>query len=199
VGGQWGDQCEQKDSRYGLCNSPGNVPKLQYIETNLLGNCISNDYGGYNCTHVTILDEDNDATDEPSGPKEVQRIFINDNSYDDMSTESFRIKFGDSMTGCINVGASAEEIQMFILSNITELAAPASRGVKVTTNLDTVSAPNGVVITIYFFDEGDIANPGETGGLNVSNCFPNNGIGASTNWTATVVTVLEGEVYGMTA
>jgi len=199
VGGQWGDQCEQKDTRYGLCNSPGNVPKLEYIETNLLGNCISNDDATYQCTHVTILDEDNDPSDEPSGPKEVQRIFINDNSYDDMSTESFRIHFGASMTDCIYVGASAAMIQDYLHNNISELAAPGSRGVEVTTNLDTVSAPNGQVITIYFFDEGDVANPGDLGGMNVSNCHPNNGLGSSTNWTATVVTVLEGEVYGMTA
>ena len=86
--GQWGNDCEQRDSFYQLCNSPGNVPQLTYLDPSLGGNCLSTFYNGtlpsskfYNCTKVTIMTGDSAATKQPPGSKAVQRIYFDNGDY----------------------------------------------------------------------------------------------------------------------
>jgi hypothetical protein len=57
-GGQWGNTCQQKDSFDDLCNSPGNVPSLNFLAGGLGGTCLtiqSNATSFYNCSKITVL------------------------------------------------------------------------------------------------------------------------------------------------
>lgn len=58
-GGQYGDDCEQRDSFNNLCNAPGDVPALQFNDSLLIGACMKD--SDYNqCPFITILTASND-------------------------------------------------------------------------------------------------------------------------------------------
>jgi len=44
--GQWGKDCQQRDSFYNLCNSPGDVPGLTFVAGSLGGGCRSENLNG---------------------------------------------------------------------------------------------------------------------------------------------------------
>jgi len=192
-GGQFGDDCEQRDSYYNLCNAPGDVPALTFDSSDLGGACLSHDIasGSYNCSLITILtDAVSNPTAEPPGSKEVQRITIDNPNWDAdfQTTEEFQIKTQSTnvqTSACLSVFATAQEVQDAI-----EQFTDYSSGVEVTEVLDTVNARNSRVWTIYFFNEGDLDE------LVVEKCAstPN-----TYDWSFSITTVIDGEKYGMTA
>jgi hypothetical protein len=197
-GGQWGDSCEQKDSYYNLCNSPGNVPSLTSYSSGLYGNCQSiqsNATSLYNCSRITILTGDSNPSKEPPGSKAEQEIFLDNPLYDEyFPLTTFNMSYTDNSTGlvyhtaCLKVNSTVSVVQA-ALEALTPLNPSfGSRGVSVTTRTDTVSARNGQVLKVRFFDEGykDL--------LKVQKCQNN-----TYDWTVESAVVQVGKKYGMTA
>jgi len=188
VVGQFGNDCQQRDSFENLCNSPGNVPSLVYNVGTLEGSCLSN--GLYTCHLITILTGDVAVGTEPPGSKSVQRIYIDNADYDaTMSTNTFSISLviGSTLytTSCLSVHSSASTVQTEINLVFTGLV----RGVLVTMGSDTAHGRNGAVYTIYFFDEG-VHNS-----VTVQKCLP---VAVGVDWTISSEVIAAGAVYGMT-
>ena len=205
--GQWGLDCEQRDSFYNLCNSPGNVPALTFVDGGLGGDCRSynfnltttaGNYKYYNCTKVTIMTGDSAATKQPPGSKAVQRIFFDNADYNStFGTQTFNLTYVDYTTGIeyqipcasspLNVSMSANAFQEVLYSKVPALnpMVSPSRGVAVTTSSDTVHARNGQVFTLHFFDEGPKRQ------IKVAAC--------STGWSASTTDVVVGAYQGTTA
>jgi len=199
AGGQWGNHCQQKDTYYNLCNSPGPVPKLGFVGTRLGGNCLSAYYSDnledYNCVRGVVLDGNNASTTRPPGSKEIQRIFIDNPDYDtSMKYERFNITIDGYSTNCMSVYASASVVQQYINDNITTLSpVRRHRGVYVTSGTDTVNARNGKVFTVHFFTEGDLPL------MTVNKCPLASGATDGISWTVASETVNNGELYFMDA
>lgn len=197
--GQFGYDCQQRDSTYNLCNSPGDVPGLEFNIKSLNGECKSeyNSTIPYICPLVTVLTGDSNSSAQPPGSKAVQQIFTSNPNYDYnfAADESFTISYAPNetstyeTTACIPVTAPANVVQNAITTGISYLNPLAnSRGVSVTATYDDVFAPNGLVYTIYFFDEGP-KNPFIVGACP----------GVGLVWNVTQESVVEGSYFGLTA
>lgn len=191
-GGQFGNDCQQRDDFYQLCNSPGNVPSLTYNQGNLEGMCRSN-LPYYNCSLVTIMTGDDFHGEEPPGSKAVQQIFINNPNYDsNFYLRSFNISYIDFNnvtqyhSHCLPINSTAQHLQYAITSTFKSL----KNGVLVTGGTDTVHARNGKTFTIYYFDEGY---------KNLIHVEPCQGYYDTEKWTITSTVVVPGAVYGLTA
>lgn len=197
-GGQWGDSCEQKDSFFSLCNSPGNVPSLVFDDYSLIGTCLNSvDITVYTCPLGLVMTGDSAPSVEPGGSREKQQIYLSNPNFDSnftLGNRHFSLSFNGVVTSNISVQASAATVQATIESDIPMLAAGGSkRGIIVTEALDPVRAPNGKVFTISYIDEGDMpqmyANASVPLGLSVDDVA----------WTVWTTTVSDGKVYGLTA
>ena len=199
AGGQWGGDCEQRDSIDNLCNSPGNVPSLTYVDTGLHGTCKSfaaNSTSDYNCTLMTILTGDSSSSASPPGSKAVQEIYLDDPLYNSAFalTDFFNMSYTDNATdstyhtACVRVNSTAATVQAAIETMLPLNPSYGSRGVSVSTRTDTVSARNGQVLTVRFFDEG----PKNL--LNVQKCENH-----SYEWTVRSRIVTHGNAYALTA
>jgi len=146
VAGQFGNDCQQRDSFEGLCNSPGNVPPLTFNVGTLSGACLDN--GLYTCPLITILTGDSPDGTEPPGSKSVQRIYIDNPDIDAaMATNTFNISMdiGGTVfaTSCLSVHATAATVESAINAAFTDL----DRGVHVSRVTDTAHGRNGGVFT----------------------------------------------------
>lgn len=184
-------------SFYHLCNSPGNVPSLQFIQNTLSGTCLGNAY--YRCPLGIVMTGDSNSTTEPGGSRGIQNIYLSNPNYDVAFTDGYRyfnISFLGGTAANISVTASAAEIQISIEAGISSLnpnTGSGSRGVIVETSSDPVLAPNGQVITIHFLDEGTQPQ------FNVSKIIPQGYVTDPVEWYVNVQTVIAGQVYGLTA
>ena len=156
-GGQWDGQCQQKDSYFNLCNSPGNVPSLVFNQDTLSATCISSP--AYTCPLGLVMTGDSPPNTEPGGSREVQDIYVSNPSFDANFTAGLRfftISFNGTATGDIAVNSSAAQVQSAIEDGIPSLqpnVTLGTRGVIVSKILDPVLAPNGGVFRVRFVDE----------------------------------------------
>ena len=187
VGGQFGNDCQQRDDTFHLCNSPGDVPALTFGAANLRGGCLSSVEGSpyhYNCSLISIISGDSDSSLVIPGSKAVQQIFIDNPQYDiDFYTERFRVSYTNATSEvfhspCMYVNTSASDIEYILSANFSSL----KRGIVATSVLDTVYSRNGQTITLAFLDEG----PQHL--ISVSKCPGNHNI----NWTITSTNIRYG-------
>ena len=151
-GGQFGG-CQQKDSLLGLCNSPGNVPKLNASELGLIGSCQSfyDVNPPYVCNRVTVLDATT-LPDSPPGTKSTHLVYIDNPAFDlTFSSCTFKLTIGTSDTQCMSAKVSATDMQTRIMHDINTLTRP----VKVSSWVDNINARNSLVYFIQYFNEGD--------------------------------------------
>ena len=117
--------CQQKDEILGLCNSPGDVPKLcdpnsftTCDESLLYGSCQKNE----NCSKITVLDASNFLNGiRPPRSNEIQILVTKDPTYagwEDGSIvdlngniSAYKLVVDEIETGCISHRASAGDLQ----------------------------------------------------------------------------------------
>ena len=196
--GQFNGKCQQKDSFYGLCNSPGNVPKLSYSESTLQGSCLN--ISSFSCTKITIMDQDDRIINvEPPGIKEIQSLYIDHTDFSPgfvsgfLTDTFFEIYFENTPTNkssCLRSNISDSDLE----SNIKNLLPASTKGVLVTSDkTNTVQAKGGRIFRIKYFDEDDI--PQLKININETACPPL----VNYRWNVTQETITHGSKYGMTA
>jgi len=185
-GGQFNGRCQQKDSFYNLCNSPGDVPKLTTdglpgSETGLFGKCVS--FGSYICQRITIMDGNDLPTQQPPGSKEYHLVYVDNPLYDPTfkTAKTFKLNIGSQVTQCMSTNISAAAMQ----AEITSIAGP----VQVTSWLDTVNARNSFAYGIRYYSEGNI------GSITATKC-PESVIDLI--WNVSATTIRNGSLFGMT-
>jgi hypothetical protein len=125
--------CQQKDDLLGLCNSPGNVPKLcrnssasmPCDESRLLGDCSRPE----TCQKITVPDgSDYFLQIRPPGGIEAQIIIVTDPLYkgwedgsvmrSDGIVRQYRLELAGFLTDCIPHNAPEDELQDYIQNTL---------------------------------------------------------------------------------
>ncbi len=171
--------CEEKDGVTGLCNSPGNVPKLSGADTTyLLGTRMATAEAGLERWEgeVTFLDASDEAA-TPRGVAEIQEFRTFDLAYRASdgfeNNATFTLSFNGTESECLPWNVSAQKVQEFLRSTaatgkrrneswahnvyVTRSNPPTSD--EALWGSDATAAPNGYVWTIYFAYDGDVPDP----------------------------------------
>ena len=180
MAGQHGSyDCEQRDSEYNLCNSPGDVPKLTFDDSLLYNSAWSHDKfnancrvdeAGDSCAKITVMDEADRSTPvRPPGSKTRQRIIISNPSY----SSAFATDTNDGLMQAFSIAIQNKDdnndVETLACGSSTSAHVHMTPGelnsaidtlgfswlnLNITESLDDVRAKNGKIFNIFYHDEG---------------------------------------------
>lgn len=190
--------CQQKDDVTGLCNAPGNVPKLCSTTSGTTSADSFCDAGGLSgscerpgkCSKLVVMDATDYANSvRPMGSAERQLIRVMDSNYLGWAGGSvvaasdiaeYKLLVNGIETDCIRHNAEADDVAtkiQAVLDVVTSISISEQGVVKVERIRSEVDAPNGFLYYVSIYDAGDLPPitasfaPGTCGGVGGANDF----------------------------